>query len=95
MEYCCHVRAYAPSCNLEMLDMLDMLQERLCWTAVPAFAASFESLAYRQNKASLKVVSATFLLVCFSSLKESTGEAWKNDFYFTSEALFVLKKIKF
>ena len=65
MEYCCHVRDYAPSCNLEMLDMLDMLQERLCWTAGPAFTASFESLAHRQNKASLKVVSATFLLVCF------------------------------
>ena len=38
---------------------------------------------------SLKVVSDTFLLVCFLSL---TGE---NVFYFTSKALFVLKKIKF
>ena len=32
----------------------------------------------------LKVVSATFLLVCFSSLEESTYEIWKNVFYFTS-----------
>ena len=44
---------------------------------------------------SLKVVSATFLLVCFLSLKESTCETRKNVFYFTSKALFVLEKIKF
>ena len=40
-----------------------------------------------------KVMSATFLLVCFSSLKEGNCETWKN--YFTSKALFVLKKMKF
>ena len=43
----------------------------------------------------LKVVSATFLPVCFLSLNESTCETRKNVFYFTSKALFVLKKIKF
>ena len=43
----------------------------------------------------LKVVSTIFLLVCFSSLKESTSKTWKNVFYFTSKALFVLQKIKF
>ena len=43
----------------------------------------------------LKVVFATFWLVCFSSLEESTYEIWKNIFYFTSKALFVLEKIKF
>ena len=43
----------------------------------------------------LKVVSATFLLVCFVCLKESTCETRKNDFYFTSKALFVLEIIKF
>ena len=37
----------------------------------------------------LKVVSATFSLVCFLSLKESTWETRKNVFYFTSKALFV------
>ena len=42
-----------------------------------------------------KVVSATSLLVCFSSLKESTCETWKNVFYFISKAFSVLKKIKF
>ena len=43
----------------------------------------------------LKVVSATFWLVCFLSLKESTEETRKNVFYCTSKALFVLEKIKF
>ena len=43
----------------------------------------------------LKVVSATLLLVYFSSLKKSTCEAWKNVFYFTSKTLFVLGKITF
>ena len=43
----------------------------------------------------LKVVSATFLPVCFLSLNESTCETRYNGFYFTSKALFVLKKIKF
>ena len=41
----------------------------------------------------LKVVSDTFLLVCFFNLNESTCQTRKNAFYFTS-ALFVLKKIK-
>ena len=43
----------------------------------------------------LKVVSATFLLVCFVCLQESTYKKWKNVFYFTSRALFVLEIIKF
>ena len=48
--------------------------------------------AFKNN---LKVVSATFLLVCILSLKENTCKARKNVFYFTSKALFVLEKIKF
>ena len=44
---------------------------------------------------SLKVVSATFLLVCFSSPNQNTCQTRKNDFYFTSKALFILEKIKF
>ena len=44
---------------------------------------------------SLKTVSAIFLPVCFLSLKESTYRTWKNVFYFTSKALFILEKIKF
>ena len=43
----------------------------------------------------LKVVSATFLLVSFLCLKESTCETRKKVFYFTSKALFVLEIIKF
>ena len=43
----------------------------------------------------LKVVSPSFLLVSFSSPKESTCETWKNVFYFTSKALVILKKIRF
>ena len=43
----------------------------------------------------LKVVSATFLLVCFVCLKESTCETKKTVFYFTLKALFVLEVIKF
>ena len=42
------------------------------------------------NKIALKVVSATFLQVCFVCLKESTFETRKNAFYFTSKALLVL-----
>ena len=43
----------------------------------------------------LKVMSATFLLVCFVCLKESTFETSKNLFYFTSKALFILEIITF
>ena len=43
----------------------------------------------------LKVVSTTFVLVCFLSLNKSTFQTRKNVFYFTSKAIFVLEKIKF
>ena len=43
----------------------------------------------------LKVMSATFLLICFLCLKESTCETSKNVSYFTSKALFVPEIIKF
>ena len=43
----------------------------------------------------LKVVSATILLVCFLSLKESTSETKENVVYFTLKAFFVLEIIKF
>ena len=42
----------------------------------------------------LKVVSATFLLVCSLSPNKSTCQARKNVFYFTLKVLFVLEKIK-
>ena len=43
----------------------------------------------------LKVVPATFLLVCFVCLKEKTCETRKNVFYFTLKAPFILEIIKF
>ena len=43
----------------------------------------------------LKVVSATFLLVCFICLNERTCKTRKNVFYFTSRAFFVLEIIRF
>ena len=43
----------------------------------------------------LKVVSATFLLVCFVRLKESTCETRKKFLYLTLKALFILEIIKF
>ena len=42
----------------------------------------------------LKVVSATFLIVCFVCLTESTCETRKSAFYFTLKALLVLEIIK-
>ena len=43
----------------------------------------------------VKVVSATFLPVCFACLKGSTFEIRKNAFYFNLKALFVLEIIRF
>ena len=40
-------------------------------------------------------MSATFWLLCFECLKESTWETSKNVSYFTSKALFVYEIIKF
>ena len=48
-----------------------------------------------ERKQTLKALSATFLLDCFLSLKESTCETRKKIFYFSSKALFVLEIIKF
>ena len=73
------------------------------WSALPLkkvcinsewmiFNIIWESL---NQSLSLKVVSATFLLVYFVYLKESTYETRKNVFNFNSKALFVLEIIKF
>ena len=43
----------------------------------------------------LKVASATFLLVCFICLKESTCKTKKNAFCFTAKALLVLEITNF
>ena len=52
MEYYGHVWAGAPSCYLELLDKLE---NRICRTAGPSFAASLEPLAHRRNVASLSL----------------------------------------
>ena len=43
----------------------------------------------------LKVLFATFLLVCFERLKESACKIRKNVFDFTLKALFILEIFKF
>ena len=52
MEYCCHARAGAPSCYLELLDKL---QKVICRTVGPSLATSLEPLAHFQNVASLSL----------------------------------------
>ena len=49
------------------------------------------SFAKKTDLVNLKVVSATFLLVCSVSLKASTCETRKNVFYFTLKYFFVLE----
>ena len=56
---------------------------------------STDAASARDSSLHLKVMSATFLLVCFVCLKESTCETRKNVFYFTSKALLVLEIINF
>ena len=46
MEYCCHVRAGAPSWYLELLDKL---QKWICRTNSPSLATSIECLAHHWN----------------------------------------------
>ena len=62
---------------------------------IEALKPIHDYLANRKQSFKLKLVSATFLLVCFLSLKESTCQTRKNVFYFTSKAPFVVGKIKF
>ena len=64
IEYCCHVRAGAPSCYL---GFLDKLQKRMCRTVRPSLAASLEPLAYRQNVASLSLFYRYYFGRCSSS----------------------------
>ena len=61
--------------------------------------APFKVVNIRTSKLSikamvLKVVSATFLLVCFVCLKTITCKTRKNGFYFTLKALFIYELIK-
>ena len=58
MEYCCHVLACAPNCCLELLDKL---QKQICRIVGPSLAASFKTLAHRQNVASVSLFYRYYL----------------------------------
>ena len=62
-------------------------------TGFPAGAENLGGSSKFGGKGGLKVVSATFVLVCFLSLNESSCQMGKNVF-FTLKAFFVLEKIK-
>ena len=67
MEYCCHIWACAPSCYL---DLLDMLQRRICRIVGPSLAASLEPLAHHRNVASLYLFYRYYFGRCSSELAQ-------------------------
>ena len=67
MEYCCYVWAGAASCYLELLDML---QRRICRTVGPSLAASLEPLAHCRNMASLSLFYRYYFGRCSSELAQ-------------------------
>ena len=67
MEYCCHVRAGAPCCYLELLGKL---QKRICRTVGPSVAASLEPLAHHGNVASLSLFYRYYFGRCSSELAQ-------------------------
>ena len=67
MEYCCHVRAGALSCYLELWDKL---QKRICRTVGPSLVASLEALAHHQNVASLSLFYRCYFGRCSSELAQ-------------------------
>ena len=67
MEYCCHVWGGAPGCYLELLDKL---QKQICKIVGPLLVASLESLAHRQNVASLSLFYRYYFGRCFSELAQ-------------------------
>ena len=67
MEYCCHVRAGAPSCYLELLDKL---QKWICRIVGPSLAASLEPVAHHRNVASLSLFYRYYFGRCSSELAQ-------------------------
>ena len=67
MEYFCHVWAGAPSCYLELLGKL---QKRICRIIGPSLATSLETLAHRQNVASLSLFYRYYFGRCSSELAQ-------------------------
>ena len=67
-EYCCQVVwAGAPSCYLELLDKL---QKPTCRTVGPSIPASLQSLAHRQNVASLSLFYRYYFGRCSAELAQ-------------------------
>ena len=66
-EYCCHVRAAAPSCYL---GLLDRLQKRICKTVGPSLATSLEPLAHHRNVVSLSLFYSYCFVRCSSELAQ-------------------------
>ena len=58
MEYCCHAWGGAPSCYLELLDML---QKQICRTVCPSLVASLEPLFHHRNVTSLSLFYRYYL----------------------------------
>ena len=81
------VKSYIYICMINVIYQ----HELLIWFKVKITNNCFNFIGDK----SLKVVSATFLLVYFVCLKGRTCETRKNVLYFTSKALFFLEIIKF
>ena len=67
MEYCYHVWAGPLRCYLKLLDKLQKWQ---CRTVGPSLATSLESLAHRQNVASLSLFCRYYFGRCSSELAQ-------------------------
>ena len=67
MEYCCHLWACAPRCQLELLDKL---QKQICRTVGPSLAASFQPLAHYRNVVSLCLFCRYCVGRCSSELAQ-------------------------
>ena len=63
MEYCCHVWAGTPGCNLELVEKL---QKRICRTVGPSLATSLEPLAQRRNVGCLSLFYSYYFGRCSS-----------------------------
>ena len=77
--------------NIEIMDMDKMNESNSCGRNRKAESVLLDTQIKEEVEYCLKVVSTTFVLVCFVSLKESTCETRKNVFCFSSKALFVLE----
>ena len=64
---CCHMWAGAPSCFLELLDVL---RKWVCRTVGPSLAVSLETLAHRRNVASLSLFYRYYFGRCSSELAQ-------------------------